>query len=237
MHVIGSLALLLLTCLPAAAATTLDARFDLSLRGVTGGQIAIRAEETGGTYAVTARASATGLVGRLVRYGYEGQAEGRVGRTHRPTRYSEVEMDDGERTVATTRFQGNRPIDVTFDPPRTARDHDIDPTAQSGVIDPLSALYLIMRPTLPTGACGQRHSLFDGRHVSRLSLGPARTDADGTIRCDGEYRRLRGYAPEKMAERPVVPLQFAYAPTGAGLVEIVEIRSPTRLGDAVLRRR
>lgn len=231
--------LLVLVLFPAAglAATTLDARFDLSLRGVTGGQIAIRADETGGHYAVDATASATGLIARLVRYGYEGHAEGRIAGGHRPTLYSETERDDGTRTVATTRFRGDRPVAVSFEPPRQPRGHDIDPAAQRGVIDPLSALYLLLRPTAPAGACGRQHTLFDGRHVSRLSLGPARPAADGTIRCAGEYRRLRGYAPDKMAERPVVPLSFLYAPAGEGTVQVEEIRSPTRLGDAVLRRR
>lgn len=223
---------------PAAAGTTLDAQYTLGLRGVNGGAIAMRATEEGGGYAVSARAQASGLVGALVAYSFEGATRGRVSEgRHVPQTYSETEVDDDERTVATTRFRGTTPRDVTFTPPRDPRPWDIDPAAQSGVIDPMTALYRVLRPVAPGGACAQSYDLFDGRHVSRIALGPAQAAADGTLRCAGEYRRLRGYDPEKLADQPVVALSFTYAPLGDGRVQVSEIRSATRLGDAVLRRK
>ncbi len=224
--------------LPAAAETTLDAQYTLSLRGVTGGAIAMHATEDGGGYAVSSRAESTGLVGSLLAYSFEGATQGRVaGGRHTPERYSETEVDDGERTVAMTRFAGDTPRDVTFTPPRDPAPWDIDPAAQSGVIDPMTALYRVLRPTEPAGACNQSYLLFDGRHVSRIALGAPQAASDGTLSCAGEYRRLRGYDPEKLAEQPVVALTFTYAPIAGGRVQVSEIRSPTRLGDAVLRRR
>lgn len=230
--------LAMLLAQPAAAATTLDAQYTLSLRGVNGGAIAMRATEEGGGYAVSSRAQSLGLVGALVAYSFEGATQGRVsGGRHVPERYSETEVDDGERTVATTTFAGDTPRDVTFTPPREPKPWDIDPAAQSGVIDPMTALYRVLRPVEPAGACNQSYDLFDGRHVSRIALGAARAGPDGTLRCIGEYVRIRGYDPEKMAERPRVALSFTYAPIGGGRVQVSEIRSATRLGDAVLRRR
>ncbi|WP_299820674.1 DUF3108 domain-containing protein [uncultured Jannaschia sp.] len=229
--------LLLAAAFPAQA-QELDARYDLSLRGITGGQIALAGRQEGAGYSVGAEAKATGLVGTLLKYGYEGRARGQyvAGRPVSQS-YSEIENDDGERTEADVAFRGTRPAAVTFTPPREPRDHDIDPTAQRGVIDPLSALYDVMRPTTPSRACNRRYDLFDGRHVSRLTLGQPAAGADGTIRCAGEYRRIAGYAPERLAERPVVRLDILYAPAGPGAVAVSEVRSPTRFGDAVLRRR
>ena len=229
-------ALLLATALPAAS-QNYDANFALSLRGITGGRIALAGRQQGDAYSVGADAKATGLVGTLLKYGYEGQARGRYvnGRPVSQS-YSETEDDDRERTQAEVTFRGTRPASVTFTPPRDPRDHDIDPTAQTGVIDPLSALYDVMRPTEPARACNRRYDLFDGRHVSRLTLGQPQADADGSIRCAAEYRRIAGYSPERLAERPVVALEVRYEPAGAGLVEIAELRSPTRFGNAVLRR-
>lgn len=232
------LALLACAALPAAAETTLDARFDVSFLGVTGGQIAIKATESGGNYVVVSQGRPTGIMGALVDYQYDGTARGVVrGGRHAATTYEERELDDGELTGATMRFRGGRPTGVTFNPPRDPRPWDIEPTAQSGVIDTLSALYLVLRPTDAAGACNQRYDLFDGRHVSRLSLGAAQMGDGDTIRCAGEYLRLRGYAPEEMEKRSRVPMTVVYGPTGDDQVEVTEIRAASRLGDAVLRRR
>lgn len=228
---------LCLLALPAAAETTLDAQYTLTVRGITGGRIAMRATEEGGAYSAAARAQASGVVGALVAYTFDGAAQGRVsGGRYTPQRYTELEVDDGETTGAVIRFRGDRPRDVTFDPPRDPKPWDIVPSEQSGVIDPMTALYRVLRPTAPAGACNLSFQLFDGRHVSRIALGAAQAGPDGTLRCAGEYRRLRGYDPKKLAEEPTVALTFTYAPLGDGRVQVSEVRSRTRLGDAVLRR-
>lgn len=221
-----------------ASAQEMDARYTLSMRGLSGGQIGLRAKETSDSYAVSVGATSSGLVGVFAPYRFEGQSQGRIvnGR-HVSTRYSEKEDDGGEITESITRFSGTTPAEVTFTPPRAPRPYDIDPRAQSGVVDPLTGLYLVLRDTLPAGACNQSHDLFDGRHVSRLALGPAQAAADGTIRCAGEYRRIAGYRPKQMAERQVTPLTFLYVPVGNGSVRVTEVRSPTGYGEAVLRRR
>ncbi|SDY77693.1 Protein of unknown function [Jannaschia faecimaris] len=228
----------ILTALPAFAQSTLDAKFDVSFRGIVGGQIAISANEKGGAYVVSAQGRPTGVIGAIVEYQYDGTARGIVrGGRHAVTTYEEQELDSGELTGAKMRFRNGRPTGVTFDPPRAPEPHDIDPTAQSGVIDTLSALYLMVRATAPDRACNQRYDLFDGRHVSRLTLGAAQVGDDGTISCAAEYLRLRGYTPEEMTKRSRVPMTVIYGPADFGRVQVTEIRATSRLGDAVLRRR
>lgn len=225
----------LLLALPAHAGNV-DAQYTLSLRGITGGQIAIRGADSGASYSVSSAAKATGLVGALVKYGFEGRAQGQIrdGR-YISTTYSEVEVDDGERTVATTEFNGTTPASVTFDPARAPEPHDIDPTAQQGVVDPLTALYAVLQPVAPDAACDRRFDLFDGRHVSRLTLGAPR-ETGGTVTCPAEYRRLRGYSAEQLAKREAVEMTFVFTPVAGGRVQVGEIRSDTSLGQAVLRR-
>ncbi|SFJ31708.1 DUF3108 domain-containing protein [Jannaschia pohangensis] len=230
------LALLLLSC--PAHAQTFEARYDMSLRGITAGQIALRAREGGGRYSVVAAAKATGAAGALVKYGYDGRAEGRVTRRGLESSvYGETEDDNGETTVTEIRFQDGRPQSVTVTPARDPEPHDIDPTAQRGVMDPLSSLYEMMRPVPRAAACDLDQNLFDGRHVSRLTLGPAQPQADGTIVCIGAYRRIAGYSAEELARRPSVDMTFVYGTLDGDRVQVTEIRAPTPLGDAVLRRR
>ncbi|MDB2407507.1 DUF3108 domain-containing protein [Jannaschia sp.] len=220
------------------AAQGMDATYDVSLRGVTGGTIALRGRDQGGGYSISSAAQATGVVGSLVKYGYEGRAQGSIrGGRYVSTEYTEIEVDDGERTSAVTRFNGGTPSGVTFDPPRAAEPHDIDPRAQRGVVDPLTALYAVLQPVDPGRACNARYDTFDGRHVARLSIGAPTAGADGTLTCQGEYVRLRGYSAKSLARRPNAQMTFTLTPVAGGRVQVSEIRSRTALGDAVLRRR
>jgi hypothetical protein len=230
--------LVLCLALPGHAQGAMDAVYDFSLRGITGGTIALRGRDQGRSYSVSSAAQAAGVVGALVKYGYEGRAQGRIrdGR-YVSDRYTEVELDDGERTSAVTRFAGTTPASVTFDPPREPEPHDIDPTAQRNVVDPLTALYRVLQPVAPAEACNIRLDTFDGRHVARLSVGPPQAQEDGSYVCGAEYLRLRGYSEEDLERRPNVRMRLYLTPVGDGLVQVSEIRSRTRLGDAVLRRR
>lgn len=221
-----------------AAAQGMDAQYTLSFRGLTGGQIGMRATEQGGTYAVSSAARSTGFAGALAAYGYEGQAQGTIeGGRHVSTGYSEREEDGDEVTASVTRFRDGAPQEVTFTPPRDPRPWDIDPAGVVGVVDPLTGMYLVLRDVDPAGACDQSHEMFDGRHVSRITMGPAQAAADGTIRCVGEYRRIAGYSPRDMEKRAASPLTFLYGPAGGGRVRVTEVRAPTGFGEAVLRRR
>ncbi|PWJ13306.1 DUF3108 domain-containing protein [Jannaschia seohaensis] len=216
----------------------MDATYDLSLLGITGGTIALRGRDQGDSYSISSAAKATGMVGSLLKYGYEGRAQGRIqGGRHISSEYVEIEFDDGERTSSVTLFDGTTPASVTFDPPREPKTYDIDPQAQSDVIDPLTALYLVLRPTAPGAACNTQFDTFDGRHVARLTLGPAQAAENGTLTCEGEYLRLRGYSAKDLERQPNALMTFTLTPVDDGKVQVSEITSRTRLGVAVLRRR
>lgn len=224
--------------LPASAQGALDATYDFSMRGITGGTIRVVGRDQGGAYAVSSAARASGVVGALVKYGYEGRAQGRIqGGRYVSDRYTEVELDDGERTSSVTTFDGTTPASVTFDPPREPKPHDVDPRAQRGVIDPLTALYDLLQAAPRDAVCNRRLDTFDGRHVARLSVGPPQAQPDGTLLCGAEYLRLRGYSQKDLEKRPNVTMRLILDEVGGGLWQVREVRSRTRLGDAVLRRR
>ena len=226
----------LVLALPAGA-EPYSARFDLSLRGVTGGQMAVSGDEGGGRYAVSAAARPTGIAGRIVRKGYEGRASGRIaGGALRPEAYIEVETEDGAATRTELRLRGGRVADVSVAPAPEPEPWDVDPAALRGVGDPLTALYSVIRPQPASGACGRAIDVFDGRRVARLTLGPPRT-AEGGFACAARYDRRAGYSAEELAERDGTRFEVIFATRPDGRVEVVEMRAPTSLGTAVLRRR
>jgi hypothetical protein len=220
-----------------ATAESFEARFDLTLRGLVLGQVALAAEESGGRYAVTGAAGATGLARRIARYSYEGRARGRItgGRTS-PDRYVEVEIGRGERSETVTEWAGGRIASSVTVPPPEPEPWDIDPRGLAGLTDPLSALYAMLRPMAPAAACGVTHDLFDGRRRSRLILSVP-TMRDGRLTCAARYERIAGYPAEELAERDGTIFDLFFERLPDGRVQVAEMRGATSLGTAVLRRR
>ncbi|WP_298436017.1 DUF3108 domain-containing protein [uncultured Jannaschia sp.] len=227
------LALLVLIASPARAETI---RFDLVLRGVTGGQVALAADVAGGRYAVTGRAQGTGVVGTLVRYSYEGSATGElVAGAPRSERYVEVETGRRGRFETTTTFTGGRVVSAVVAPTPERDPWDIDPVGQRG-IDPLSALWDLTRTVPADGVCTRGWNLFDGQRLSRLKLSGWRV-VDGRSICDATYTRIAGYSPDELSRRDGTRFTITYAPVGDGMVRAIEMRADTRLGPAVMRLR
>ncbi|WGH79872.1 DUF3108 domain-containing protein [Jannaschia ovalis] len=230
------LLLLLTLSAPPVSAEPFAVRFDMSLRGITGGQLALVAETGGGRYAVTGRAAGTGVVGALVRYAYEGRAEGRLGAAGPlPDSYTEVEIAGRDRSETRTRFAEGRPVAVRIVPMPPPAPWQIAPGAAGRAIDPLTALWDMLRPQ--AAVCDRSYDLFDGQRVSRLVLAPARPDPQGGTACDARYTRIAGYSPEEMARRDGGRFTVHYQPTGDGRLAAAELRARTSLGVAVLRRR
>ncbi len=231
----------LLACalaLPAAAQNVDEGRFDVILRGVTAGQLAFRGQQEGGGYAVSGRLQSTGLVGALVKFAYDAQVQGATdGVRYAPSRYTE-RSDTGRRSsTSVIRFRNGTPQVEEVTPPRAPGDRDVDPATQRGSVDPLTALYAILRDVDATQACTTRLNLFDGRRATGLALADPQLAGDGAVTCRGEYRRVAGFSPEDMAERSRFPFVLTYRPVGEGRLRVTEIRTSTTYGDAILRRR
>lgn len=228
---------ILLLALPASAQQVDEARFNVVLRGITAGQLVFRGEQLGARYAVAGKVESTGLIGRLVKFSYDAQARGtlRNGR-YTPNRYTEV-ADTGKRqSTSVMRYQRGVPQVQEIAPPRAPAPFDLDPTTQGGTVDPLTTLYAMLRDVAPDAACNAKLVMFDGRRRSQFTLGAPEPQADGSVLCPGEYRRLAGFSPEDMSERSTFPLTFRLEPFG-DMLRVQEVRTPTLYGDAVLRRK
>ena len=171
------------------AAQGMDAQYTLTLSGITGGQIAIRGRDDGATYAVSSAARASGLVGSLVKYEFEGAGAGPHRR--RPLRQLRLHRERGRRRRrhrlghAFLRHHAGLRHLHTAPRPRTMGHRAY---GTRGVVDPLTALYAVLQPVAPAERLPRQL-----RHVRRAAgfaprLGIA---APASGRDDRLHRALR----------------------------------------------
>ena len=230
--------LILLMLLPAIGhAQSSDGAFDVYVRGIKGGVLAFSGEQRDGRYATSGRLESAGLVGLIRDVRYDAAARGRVaGGRYVPQSYRE-DTDTGRRqSSAVMTYRNGVPQVKEYSPPRDPDEEDLDPRGQGGTIDPMTALWGLLRDVPEAEVCRFSANLFDGARRTRISLGNPRRQ-DGRIACAGEYRRVAGYTPEDMAEKTVFPFQATYGPAGGGRWHVERIETETLFGRATLVRR
>ncbi|AXQ94483.1 DUF3108 domain-containing protein [Cereibacter azotoformans] len=233
---LGMAALALLLAAPAAARTD-EAAFDLVLRGVRAGTFSFSGAEEAGRYSVNGRLQSAGLLGLVRRMRYDAQASGRMvqGRPEALS-YSE-KADTGRRqSEVVLAWDRGRPRVERYAPARKPRPYDVDPAAQRGTVDPMTALYAALRDVEPGQECRLSLDIFDGRRRTQVVLGTPKA-IEGGVSCAGEFRRVAGYSPEDMAEKPRFPFTLYYQPTADGRMRVMQVATDTIYGKATLRRR
>ncbi|AZB56175.1 DUF3108 domain-containing protein [Cereibacter sphaeroides] len=232
----GIAALMLLMAGPAAAQSD-EAVFDLVLRGVRAGTLSFAGSEQDGRYAVNGRLQSGGLVSLLRTVRYDARASGRIVRGRpQASAYSE-KADTGRRqSEVQLAWRNGRPVVERYEPARKPRSYDVDPAAQRGTVDPLTALYAALRDVDPGQECRTSLEIFDGRRRTQVVLGAPQA-AEGGVACAGEFRRIAGYSEEDMAEKSRFPFTLRYEPTAEGRMRVVQVATDTIYGKATLRRR
>jgi hypothetical protein len=222
---------------PARAEATFDGQFDVVFRGITAGRATWRAKEAPGAYAVSALLQSTGLLRLVADIRYIAEVQGtRRGDRFLPVRYKE-ELNTGQRKqAATLAFRGGVPVVERVEPPQPPGPNDLDPAKERGVVDPLTALYIVLRDVPADRVCTARAVVFDGRRRSQVTLANPRPNGERIV-CAGEYRRLAGFTDFEMRERQRFPFELAYESDGNGGLRVVEVRIETVYGQARLLRR
>ncbi|MBD3764632.1 MAG: DUF3108 domain-containing protein [Rhodobacterales bacterium] len=220
------------------AADQIDtARFDLVMLGVRAGTLSFQGQDAGGRYTVTGRMESGGVVAVVRKVRYDGRAEGTVaGRSLAPLRYEETADTGRRQSESVMEWTDGVPRVVSYAPARETKDFDLDPAAQGGTIDPLTAMYAALRDVPEAEACNLSVDLFDGRRRSRVTLGPP-TPKDGALLCAGEYRRVAGFPPRDMEEKTRFPFTLRLKPAGDGMMRVVRVEMDTLYGSARLIRR
>lgn len=134
-------------------------------------------------------------------------------------------------------FADGAPSRVVADPPYDPRPWEIDPTAQTGALDPLSAVLAGLVPNADGGACDRVIEIFDGRRRWDVEIGAEirREAVDGGQRvdCSALYRRIGGFKPRFM-EDPTIPFRIRFLERPDGTIDPVRAWSDTEFGTAVV---
>lgn len=226
------LVILCLGLMPAAPVHAQDAtRFDVLFRGVTVAEMTLVARETGPAYALAGHVRSTGLASVFARIRFRMQAEGvSANGVPRPRRYSE-DVDTGRRVSAVeVNFSGAAPQVLRQSPP--SGPEAVPPDAALGTVDPLSALWRVMRGgPMP---CDWRLPVYDGVRLSEITLAPPM--GRGPLTCEGRYTRIAGFSAAEMAERQHFPFTATYVLRGGGFV-LTEVAATSLLGPIRIVRR
>lgn len=223
---------------PAQADQTDRIVFDVVLKGISAGRLTINGKITGSQYGANGTMETTGLAGMLKKIRYDATVSGgfAAGR-FTPQHFEQTARRGDARSAQTIVYKGGVPVSVSREPPRTPRPTDVDPAKQAGTMDPLTALYAVLRDVDKADACKLSVTMYDGTKRSQVALNPAKTQGEQVI-CAGEYRRLQGFSEKDMAEKSRFPFTLTYAPTPDGArLQVIEISTDTILGKAHMNRR
>ena len=210
-------------------------RYSVRALGVKVGEMALVGRTTDTGYKVRSEFSTTGLVGAVKGVKFILSAEGaRRGKTFLPQRYDE-EMDTGER-VSQARLIYSGGIARAEGPgiDKTRR-HKVSNAQQKGAVDPLTAIFMVLRHQPEEGLCNFTQNLYDGERLSQVRFGAPKSKGKTRV-CSGEFRRLAGYKPEDL-ENGRFGLSVTYEPAGDGLMRAVSMRADTIYGPATLVRK
>ena len=140
----AAMALTIPTC--AAAQTEDKATFDLKIRGLRAGYVSLSAVQSGQSYIASGALKSGGLASLLKNFSYTARSEGSVTRgRYRPAGYAETASSGKKSSKRTIAYSGGKPVSVKTVPARVPKPYDVAPATMSGSVDPMTALYAVLR--------------------------------------------------------------------------------------------
>jgi hypothetical protein len=203
--------------------------FDLALDGAHAGLLTLDVADRGPDYNVAATMDLTATPGT----DYVARAQGKVAE-HRlvPQHYTATDPVRGDADVI---FSGGAPY-VAVDAPLAHPHWIANLSALKGALDPLAAFWSLARDVPVSDACVLRVFLYDGRHLAQVVMFVPEI-VDGTVVCQGEYRRLAGFAPDEMVRKQRFAFFLTYGDAGSGMVRLQNAQFETLTGFGTLKRR
>ena len=193
-----------------AGAETSQMHFDVTILGLKAGELRYTLQKDDTSYAASGLLYPTGLVATMTSFSYDVTVTGtHKGGQYFPTRYSE-KSDTGKR-------KEERQITYRLGIPsirssKLPKPHWLDPKTQKGAVDPMTAIFEILRDVEHGKLCEQDMTLFDGARRVRISLSnPQESGSRAT--CNGIYSREGGFSKNELRQGKDFPFTITYQKT------------------------
>lgn len=212
--------------------------YRLYLAGLKIGKANVTATITDDSYTVTGSAKTIGVLGWFGKV--EGQAHvtgRRVGGSLLAPEIFEVSAvtDGSEKLEMRMPFEGDAPSAVEADPPFRKVDYAVEPKAQRGALDPLTALIAALLPIHSDAPCDRTISVFDGRRRFDIAIDAPRNSYEKKgkqhVECAARYVRVGGFKQKHM-KKPDIDFTVDFALTG-GVAKPARVVHYSYLGPVV----
>lgn len=219
----------------AGEAQQTSGNFAAQALGFKVGDLALNGSVAGGKYTVSAQFVTSGLVATVagLRFVMKSTGSVRDGR-FTPRSYSE-DMDTGKRQSRVALRWSGGVAKATGSEIGDRGPYAVTASQQRGAVDPLTAMFQVVRAQPDATLCKLRQRIYDGERLTEIVL-DKRSESGGNITCRGVFRRVAGYSPEDLRERSQFPLTVIYGPSG-DLMQATRVEAQTIYGKARLVRR
>lgn len=236
-HIVLVLVALVIAPLGTAHAADDKAAFSLKLRGFTMGLVTLSSSADAQRYTVGGVIINTGVSRIFRQFSYTGAANGMVRNGNlRPDRYKEV-ADTGRRSSeALITYRNGVPTVEQYTSPKKAGPDAPDPATQGGTVDPLTAIFALLRDVPRAQACQLDVYIFDGKRRTRIAMQPAGIK-DGLPFCIGRYSRLQGFTAEEVARHKKFGFVLNYRDGPNDILQVNDVSFDSFYGTAVILRK
>ncbi len=208
--------------------------YDFYLGGVKAGELTVDASYEGERYRAASVLRTAGVVGMVYKASFEAETEGQLTPAgFAPDRFAAASrMKKKEQYVEMT-YHDNAPARITAEPAFIPKPWQIEPTEQTGTLDPISGALIGLAPTPVAEVCNKSVEIFDGRRRYAIDLGEPSMDND-RIKCPAKYRRIAGFKPKMMNKQAEFPFDVWFKEDNQGQAYFFRAAGESMFGVAVI---
>lgn len=205
-----------------------------TLKGLTAATLTVSGTTSATGYSATGTLKSAGALGAIKKIRYDAKSSGKLdGGKLVPSRYWERADTPKRQSELTMTYRSGRPSALTYSPARAGAAPALGQHA--GSLDPLTALFTVLRDQPEAETCKAAFQTFDGKRAAKVALKPAAKTAD-SVTCAGSYTRVSGFSAREMADKTRFDFTLTYLREG-GVMRVSEISLDTIIGKGRLTRR
>lgn len=210
-----------------ASAEPMSMDFDVRFGGVKIGEMTVRGDETAEKYSAEGILRTTGLAGAVYNIEYRYSANGHVtGDRFLPDKFTALNRESGRVNSQIITYRSDKINSVQFWPEAQVGD---DVIGQKGTLDPMTLIYVLMRPMDAQKPCGLVADLHDGKNRFRVTSTLAARSSTGGVTCDIAYthkgKETGGLSPSGVVFEPnakgEMVIDWFAAKTNIGILRII----------------